>query len=115
MDRERFDALTNLFASRGTRRMVLATIGAALLRPDLETARARTVRGHASERTTATATTGAVCYPGTRCTPGKGRNASRCDFAYSTYLKDRDARGANLSRRISSPPTCPGLICAGPT
>jgi hypothetical protein len=47
----------------------------------------------------ARATTTDSCFPGgTTCRPGKGTNTSRCDFAFSTVLHNKDVRGANLSQ-----------------
>src|SRR4029078_7359185 len=39
-----------------------------------------------------------ACFPNTTCTRGRGRNPSRCDFAFSTVFKNKDVRGSNLSQ-----------------
>jgi hypothetical protein len=101
MDRNRFDTLTRVVSARQSRRTALATLlGAALLGRDPGTALAR---GKRRGKLRAQATAGArpqdsaSCYPGTRCTPGKGRNNSGCDFSGSTAFFERDVRGSNLS------------------
>jgi hypothetical protein len=103
VDNDRVDSLArSIFAgSRQTRRGVLATVLAAtLLRPDGDGLAKRKRRGKGKARGGRTARVMAeasVCYPGTRCAPGRGKNASRCDFSSSTVFRNRDARGANLS------------------
>lgn len=92
MDRGRFDALARLVSSRPSRRAVLAALlGAALPRQGPDAAMARKKRRARAEAA-------GVCYPGARCTPGKGRNTSGCDFSRTTVFRNLDARGANLSR-----------------
>jgi hypothetical protein len=98
MDRGQFDALARLVSTKKSRRTALAAVlGAALLGhdPDAAAARARARRrGRGRMRAQATVET---CYPGTRCTPGKGRNNSGCDFSGTTIFQNRNVRGANLS------------------
>jgi hypothetical protein len=92
MDRGQFDTLARLVSSKRSRRAAIATLlGATLLRHDpaavLAKKRGR-VKTQAASR----------CYPGTRCTPGPGKDASRCDFTGSTAFFEGDFRGSNLSR-----------------
>jgi hypothetical protein len=100
MDRGRFDAVARVvFAElQQSRRAALATVlGATLLRFQPAPAVARRRRtGRGRGRVMAQAASS--CYPGTRCTPGKGKNTSGCDFSFSTLFRNRDVRGANLSR-----------------
>jgi hypothetical protein len=95
MDHNRFDSLARVvFADRKTsRRAALAAIlGTVLLRFDPSAARTKR-RGRDRLRAQAAPR----CYPGARCTPGKGKNASGCDFSGSTAFFAGDFRGANLS------------------
>src|SRR5919106_359927 len=96
MDRERFDDVARLVGSRQTRRAALtALIGAALLGTDPGAVLARRKR---RDRGRVAAEAGDRCFPGTNCDPGRGRNTSRCDFAFSTVFRNKDVRGSNLSR-----------------
>jgi hypothetical protein len=92
MDHDRFDTLARCVFTdlRHSRRAAVATLlGATLLRHTPSPALAKP---SAKAKTTA-------CYPrGTACTPGKGTNASGCDFAGSIALFQGDFRGANLSK-----------------
>jgi hypothetical protein len=97
MDHDRFDALARQVfttARRSRRATLAAAFGAALLRHDPGTVLARKT----GKRGTASAAAADPCYPNTRCTPGKGKNTSRCDFAFSTLFTNKDVRGANLSQ-----------------
>jgi Pentapeptide repeats (8 copies) len=92
MDREPFDVLARLIARKQSRRAALtAFLGATALgrapMPLLAKGR-RKANAQITDR----------CYPGTTCTPGKGRNTSGCDFATSTLFRNKDVRGANLSQ-----------------
>jgi hypothetical protein len=95
MDRERFDRLARLVWTKHSRRAaVAALLGATLLRAAPAPAAARRKRrggGRASAQAVSS------CYPGARCTPGKGKNTSRCDFTGSTAFFQGNFRGANLS------------------
>lgn len=96
MDHERFDYLARQVfggAPRSRRVAIAAVLGAVIALPEGGEVRARTPR----RQRTANAAAASRCYPGTKCTPGKGKNASRCDFSNSTIFKNRDVRGANLS------------------
>jgi hypothetical protein len=95
MDRNQFDTLARLVSTRQSRRAALATLlGAAVLRSNPGAALAKKIK----KRGRVEAAAANRCYPGTRCTPGPGRNASRCDFAFSTVFRNRDVRGSNLSK-----------------
>ena len=98
VDRDRFDTLAKLYAASASRRGALVgLLAAALFPPDP----AAVVAGKRSRKrvkqNTAGATAAAPCYPGTKCTPGRGRNSSGCDFALSTLFRNLDVRGSNLS------------------
>jgi len=95
MDRGRFDTLARVISAQQSRRTTITTLLSALV---LRHAPAAAKRKSQHRRTApVTAQVAAACYPGTRCTPGKGNNASRCDFSHSTVFRNRDARGSNLS------------------
>ena len=98
MDRGQFDSLARLVSSKQSRRAAFGTLlGATLLRHD-PTAVLAKGKGRGKIRSQAKAKAKSKpCYPGTRCTPGKGRNTSGCDFTSSTALFAGDFRGANLS------------------
>ncbi|MFN8590946.1 MAG: pentapeptide repeat-containing protein [Thermomicrobiales bacterium] len=90
MDDAHFDSLARqVFTGlRGSRRAAIAAlVGGALFRSDLG-------KGFARTKAKADAS---VCYPGTRCAPGEGKNASGCDFSGSTGFYQGKFRGANLS------------------
>jgi hypothetical protein len=97
MDRGQIDTLARLVSKQRSRRAALATLfGAALLRQaPIATAAKRKNRRRRTARVTAQAADD--CYPGRRCTPGKGKNTSGCDFSHSTVFQNRDVRGSNLS------------------
>jgi hypothetical protein len=98
MDHEHFDTLARrVFTDlRQSRRTALATVfAAALLRRDLSAALAKPTAKRAKAKSGAA---GDRCFPGTSCVPGPGKNASRCDYAFSTLFRNRNARGANLSQ-----------------
>ena len=100
MDRVQFDILARLVSTQQSRRGALAVVlGAALLghMPTPLPAKGHhegkgKVYDQAKAKATATS-----CYPGARCTPGKGKNTSGCDFSNSTLFRNTDVRGANLS------------------
>jgi hypothetical protein len=95
MDRGQFDALARLVSNRQSRRTALATLlGAIVFRIEPASTAARRKR-RGGRRISAQAAD--TCFPGARCTPGKGRNTSGCDFAFSTAFRNKDVRGANLS------------------
>lgn len=88
MDRSHFDALARLVSTKQSRRTALvAVLGATLLRHHPDTVLAKD-KGKAKAK---------PCYPGSNCTPGKGKNTSGCDFTSSTAFFERDVRGSNLS------------------
>ena len=96
LDHDRFDTLVRaVFANRKASRRAagIALLGAVVM----ETAPSAAVAKRQSRRRNR-ATTSAVdrCYPNTNCVPGPGRNASRCDFAFSTVFRNLNVRGANL-------------------
>jgi hypothetical protein len=109
MDRSHFDALARLVSRTTSRRGALAALVSASIfghqADPLLAKRKRKGSAHAKVKANAKAnarinarTQAAACYAGTRCTPGKGRNASGCDFANSTvFFVNKDARGANVS------------------
>ena len=94
MDHAHFDTLARrVFTDlRQSRRAALATlIGAILLRRDL----GMTLAKKPAKATTAAAD---ACFPGgTTCRPGRGKNTSGCDFAFSMVFHNTDVRGSNLS------------------
>ncbi len=93
MDRNQFDTLARLVWTKQSRRAALATVfGASLVSANGGAAK----RGRGARRVAAQAAD--RCYPGKNCTPGKGKNTSRCDFAFSTEFRNLDVRGANLSK-----------------
>ena len=98
MDHEHFDSLARLVSTQQSRRnAVAALLGAMLLRHELDATLARNRRKVKAQAKTRAKAKAKPCYPGTRCTPGKGRNTSGCDFSHSTHFKNKDVRGANLS------------------
>jgi hypothetical protein len=93
MDHSRFDTLARrVFTDlRQSRRTAVATLlGATLLRHELGPV-------FAKPKAKAKAAAADACFPSTNCTPGKGKNTSRCDFAFSTVFRNKDVRGSNLS------------------
>jgi hypothetical protein len=95
MDHAQFDALARIVSRRQSRRGALAALlSAAAFRFHPAPAAARRTR-IGRRRVRAQAAT--VCYPGTRCTPGRGKNTSGCDFSRSVLFSGLDARGSNLS------------------
>jgi hypothetical protein len=93
MDHARFDTLARrVFTDlRQSRRTAVATLlGATLLRHELGPV-------FAKPKAKAKAAAADACYPSTNCTPGKGKNTSRCNFAFSTVFRNKDVRGSNLS------------------
>ena len=89
MDRGQFDTLAKLVWSKRSRRAALATLlGAALLGRVPAPLLAKGEGQHKAAD---------PCYPSTRCTPGKDKNLSRCDFAFSTVFRNLNVHGANLS------------------
>ena len=122
MDRDRFDALTRLFAATGSRRTALgALLGAALLghgaapgaparqdggkkakNPKKGKAKAKKRRPNRSaaprgEPQTLAEATPARCYPNTNCAPGPGKNVSRCNYE-GRNLAGANFRGANAGK-----------------
>ncbi|MFN8594416.1 MAG: pentapeptide repeat-containing protein [Thermomicrobiales bacterium] len=98
MDHDRFDAMTRtLFtSSRRSRRGALAmAFAAALLGHGCDEILAG--KRERKERARVTAISSDGCFPNKNCKPGKGKNASHCDFSFSTVLHNKDVRGANLS------------------
>lgn len=95
MDRLEFDALARLVSRKQSRRTALgALLGAVILGQEPDAGGAKTQRRN---RTGVQAAANS-CYPGTRCSPGRGKNASGCDFAGAATFVGRDLRGANLSK-----------------
>jgi hypothetical protein len=98
VDHEQFDGLARLVSARQTRRDALAAIlGAALLGHEASEVLARTRRRGKVKAQTKAKAKAKVCYPGTRCTPGRGKNNAECSFSRSTDFVSRDVRGSNLS------------------
>jgi hypothetical protein len=98
MDHASFDRLARLLGTAGTRRAALATVlGAAVVRPEAGAMAKRKGQGKRRRAARVTAQAADACFPGTRCTPGKGRNNSGCDFAHATVFRNKDVRGSNLS------------------
>ena len=98
MDHDRFDLLArSVFAGarRSRRAAVGALFGAALLGADPGVSEAKKRK----RRSGGQAAVGAAdtCYPNTKCTPGRGKNTSGCDYTGSTLFRNLDVRGANLS------------------
>lgn len=91
MDPSRFDHLTTALARSATRRTALIGALAAL-------GLSRSSLAAKQQKRPVRAQEAAVCYPSSKCTPGKGRNNSRCDFFGSALFRGLDARGANLSQ-----------------
>lgn len=102
MDREQFDDVARFVGSRQSRRAALAALlGAGLIGrfsagTDARKGRKGNVRAQSKDQTRAAAKR---CFPGgTTCVPGRGRNASNCDFTGSTALFQGDFRGSDLSK-----------------
>jgi hypothetical protein len=97
MDCGQFDSLARLVSSKQSRRAALGTLlGATLLRHD-----PAAVLAKGKGRVKAQAKAGAKnkpCYPSARCTPGKGKNTSGCDYSFSALFEHLDVRGSNLSK-----------------
>ena len=93
MDREHFDALTRAFSASGSRRAALAGLLSAAALRHVAPVVAKAKRGESAR-----VAVPARCYRGANCTPGKGKNTSRCDFSGSTVFFQGDFRGANLSQ-----------------
>ena len=105
MDRRKIEAWTAASSTRllvssrqGSRRAALAPSSAppssAAIRATVLAKNGRKGKVKAQAKAKAKAK---PCYPGTTCTPGKGKNTSGCDFTGSTVLPGRDVRGSNLS------------------
>jgi len=92
MDRRQFDGLARLVSAnlpQSRRRALAALVGAVVLgrAPAASLAKGRgKVKAQAK-----------TCYPGTQCSPGRGKNNSGCDFSNSTTFIEQDVRGSNLS------------------
>jgi hypothetical protein len=98
MDHEHFDTLARRVFSdlKHSRRVAVTTLLASALLGSRSSAGLAAARRKAKAK--ATPQGADACYPGgTTCIPGKGRNTSGCDFAFSTLFRNRDVRGANLS------------------
>src|SRR5262245_36045308 len=96
MDGRHFDTLARLVSSTRSRRTVIAqALGGMLLGETPVTLLAKGRKTFESRADVKAKSK--TCYPGTNCTPGKGKNTSGCDFAGSTAFVERDVRGANLS------------------
>jgi hypothetical protein len=95
MDRNQLDTLARSIAAKQSRRAAVATLlGATLLGRTPDAAARNTRRSRVRAQAKAKAK---PCYPGTSCTPGKGKNTSGCDFSNSTSFIEKDVRGSNLS------------------
>jgi hypothetical protein len=95
MDRLEFDALARLVSGKQSRRTALgALLGVLVLGQEPDEGRAKTRR----RNNAAVPAAANPCYPGTRCSLGKGKNASACDISGATSFVGRDLRGANLSK-----------------
>ena len=124
MDRERFDALTRMLATTGSRRGALgALLGLALGRSGDVLAKGgknhgkgkgrdkgkqhharhgkgrgkKRDRGQDEARTPSTVAAEAACYAGANCTAGAGKYLVKCDLGSSSALKNASCRGCNLS------------------
>jgi len=97
MDRDRFDALTRLLASSGSRRRALgALLGTVLLGAGGDTlAKSRRRKHHGKVR--GARAIPANCYSGTSCVIGKGHNNSNCDFSGSNGFRTKNVSGSNFS------------------
>jgi hypothetical protein len=113
MDRLRFDTLTRLLATTGSRRSALgALLGAALLgtAPDLVAGRGKGGKGQAgrkgrgkgkdrkSRRKTQAEQVPADCFPNSRCTGRFGAQLARCDFGNSNTFENGRCIGCNLNQ-----------------
>ena len=105
MDRERFDALTRLLATTGSRRKTLGVLLAAAVAgghaESLLAARKRK-RRHGRPRgnkRVRSQQAPAGCFPGspTGCIPGPKANLSTCDFEDSNSLENVNCTSCNLS------------------
>jgi hypothetical protein len=120
MDRDRFDALTRLLASSGSRRAALgALLGAGLVGASLDALakkNGKKDRGQAKDKRTkkrkqqrknrARAEAAAGCCKSGNCAPGTGKNLTRCCFEgqiltkksfKSSNLTEANFTGANLT------------------
>jgi hypothetical protein len=94
MDRGQFDTLARVISHKQSRRgAIAAVLGAALLGHDPAAMLAkgkRKANGNAKAKAKS-------CYPNTTCVPGRGRDASGCDFTGSNAFFQGNFRGSNLS------------------
>jgi uncharacterized protein YjbI with pentapeptide repeats len=110
MDRDRFDTLTRLLATPGSRRTVLVAILGAGLGARLETAarrgksagskrRAKHKRRRPRRKHGAQAEAAPGCCAAKTCTPGTGKNLSGCCFEGQT-LNGKSFKSSNLTGAI---------------
>jgi hypothetical protein len=99
MDHERFDVLARVLAAPGSRRAALGIlIGSGMLGATEALARKGKKRGNGKKgrgRVRAQQVP-ANCFTNANCTPGPGKNLSKCDYAGSTTLRGKNLKGANL-------------------
>jgi hypothetical protein len=111
MERERFDALTQLFAAKQSRRGALcALLGAAVLGRGLDAeakgkSKSSKSRGHDRDKgkgkekgkgKAKAEQTPANCFTGKTCNLGKGKTATKCDFSHQS-LTGLNLAGSNVS------------------
>jgi hypothetical protein len=93
MDREQFDALTRLAATRGSRRAAIgALLGSVLVSQDAlaKGGKHHHHKGNKPPRPR-------ICYPGDKCVPGTAHTNTQCDFSNSDVFVGLDAQSSNLS------------------
>jgi hypothetical protein len=94
VDRGRFDALTRLVGTTGSRRTALGALLGTLALGEAAYAKGGKHHHHKGQRSRGGKR---VCYPGDTCVPGTARTNTRCDFSNSNVFRNLDAQSSNLS------------------
>ncbi len=96
MDHDAFDRIARLLGGAASRRAAIgALLGIGALETGLAAARKRRGRG-GKRKARGRVRAEAVCFGGTNCAPGPGKNLGNCDYSDSATLKGRNLKGANL-------------------
>jgi hypothetical protein len=109
MDRDRFDALTRLLATPGSRRAAISVLlGTGLVaksldalakkpsKKDRDKGKAKKARNRKQQKKRARAEAAAGCCKSGNCSPGTGKNLTRCCFEGQTLTK-KSFKSSNLT------------------
>jgi hypothetical protein len=100
MDHGSFDRIARLLGNAGSRRAVLgALLGGGLLGSTEALARKGNKRrsGKRGRGRVAAQQVPANCFSSGNCTPGPGKNLSKCDYGDSATLAGKNVKGSNLT------------------